>query len=337
MKSLLSAALIAAALSASPAFAASDVVTIYSASGLHDGKASWLQTQFDAFTKATGIEVHYVEADAAGIVERIEKQSDNPQADVLVTRPPYMQRAKADGVLREIDIEAATEIDGVDASYIPLVYDALCFVYDAAALKDPPATYDDLIDPKFAGKIQYSTPGETVDGDAVMLQVIHSFDGRDAGFAFLKKLQANRAGAPSSTAEFGELVDKGELYVASGEVQRSLAAMADHPNLRMFWPAGPNDERSAISLPYYIGLVARGPDIENGQKLIEFLLSQGAQQTVTSLANALPVRNDVFPTDDHYTKLTDAMKDVVVWRPDWIQEMKQLPTDLERWRQAAGR
>ncbi len=140
MKSLLSAALIAAALSASPAFAASDVVTIYSASGLHDGKASWLQTQFDAFTKATGIEVRYVEGDAAGIVERIEKESSNPQADVLVTRPPYMQRAKADRVLRGIDIEAATEIDGVDSSYIPLVYDALCFVYDAAALEDPPAT-----------------------------------------------------------------------------------------------------------------------------------------------------------------------------------------------------
>ncbi len=197
--------------------------------------------------------------------------------------------------------------------------------------------YDDFIDPKLAGKIQYATPGETVDGDAVLLQVIHAFDGKDAGFAFLKKLQANRAGAPAPVDKFAELVDKGELYVASGDVQRSLVAMADHPNLRMFWPAGPNDERSAISLPYYIGLVARGPDIENGQKLIEFLLSKSAQATVTSLANALPVRNDVFPSDDNYRKFTDAMKDVVVWRPDWIQELKELSTDLERWRQAAGR
>ena len=62
MKSLLSVLLVSAGMAATPAFAASDVVTIYSADGLHDGKGSWFETQFDAFTKATGIKVQYVEA-----------------------------------------------------------------------------------------------------------------------------------------------------------------------------------------------------------------------------------------------------------------------------------
>ena len=56
MKSLVSALLAGAAvIVAAPAFAASDVVTIYAADGLHDGKGSWFETQFDAFTKATGV------------------------------------------------------------------------------------------------------------------------------------------------------------------------------------------------------------------------------------------------------------------------------------------
>ena len=89
MKSLVSALLAGAAIVlAAPAFAASDVVTIYAADGLHDGKGSWFETQFDAFTKATGVKVQYVEAGSGGVVERVAKEKSNPQADVLVTLPP---------------------------------------------------------------------------------------------------------------------------------------------------------------------------------------------------------------------------------------------------------
>jgi hypothetical protein len=41
---------------------AEDTVTVYSAGGLHDGTPNWYQNQFDAFSKATGIKVQYIEA-----------------------------------------------------------------------------------------------------------------------------------------------------------------------------------------------------------------------------------------------------------------------------------
>ncbi|HXQ41814.1 MAG TPA: hypothetical protein VN821_11135, partial [Candidatus Udaeobacter sp.] len=69
-KSLLLAAGFAAVIAAGPALA-DDVVTIYSADGLHDGTPNWYQTEFDAFTKATGIKVQYVEAGSGGVVERV--------------------------------------------------------------------------------------------------------------------------------------------------------------------------------------------------------------------------------------------------------------------------
>ena len=96
------------------AFAASDVVTIYSADGLHDGKPSWYETEFDAFTKATGIKVQYVEAGSGGVVERVAKEKSNPQADVLVTLPPFIQRAAADGLLQAYTPAGADQIDGGD-------------------------------------------------------------------------------------------------------------------------------------------------------------------------------------------------------------------------------
>ena len=121
MKTVLGAALLAATMLGSPAFAASDVVTIYSADGLHDGKNSWYEQEFAAFTKATGIKVQYIEAGSGGVVERIAKEKSNPQADVLVTLPPFIQRAEAEGLLQGYTPEAASEIAGGDDHYQPLV------------------------------------------------------------------------------------------------------------------------------------------------------------------------------------------------------------------------
>ena len=91
-----------------------------------------------------------------------------------------------------------------------------------------------------------------------------------------------------------------------------------------------------MPLPYYIGLVAGAPDAENGKKLIEFLLSKEAQETVSSVALGVPVRKDVNPSDANFAKLHEAMKGVTVWTPDWAQVLKDLPADVVRWREATG-
>jgi 2-aminoethylphosphonate transport system substrate-binding protein len=335
MKSLPCALFIFAAF-ATPAIAASDVVTVYAADGLHDGKGSWFETQFDAFTKTTGVKVQYVEGGSGGVVERAAKEKSNPQADVLVTLPPFIQRAEAEGLLQSFKPSAAAQIDGGDESYQPLVNNYQNFIYNASLLKEPPKSFADLLDPKFKGKIQYSTPGQAGDGTAVMLQVIHAFGSKDAAFDYLKKLQDNNVGPSSSTGKLTALVNKGELYVANGDLQMNMSQMTDNPNIRVFWPTGPNGERSAMPLPYFIALVAGAPDPENGRKLIDFLLSKKAQETVSSVALGVPVRKDVAPTDANSAKLRDAMQGVTIWTPDWAQVLKDLPGDVARWRQATG-
>ena len=58
------------ALASAPSWAES-VVTVYSIDGLHNGDNSWYQSQFVAFTKATGIKVQYVEGGSGAIVEAV--------------------------------------------------------------------------------------------------------------------------------------------------------------------------------------------------------------------------------------------------------------------------
>lgn len=318
------------------ALAASDVVTIYSADGLHDGTPSWFGNEFDAFTKATGIKVQYIEAGSGGVVERVAKEKSNPQADVLVTLPPFIQRAAANGLLQPYTPAGADMIAGKTAEYLPLVNNYMNFIYNASVLKEAPKTFADLLDKKFKGKIQYSTPGQAGDGTAVMIEVNHAFGGKEAGFAFFTKLQDNNVGPSASTGKLTALVNKGELYVANGDLQMNMAQMADDPNIRVFWPAGPDGTRSTFALPYYIGLVKGAPNGDNGKKLIDFLLSKEAQSTVSSVALGLPVRKDVTPTDANFSKLQAAMQGVTIWTPDWAQVLKDLPADAAQWRKATG-
>ena len=319
---------------------AEDVVTIYSADGLHDGSPNWYQTEFDAFTKATGIKVQYVEAGSGGVVERVAKEASNPQADVLVTLPPFIQKAAADGLLQEFtpaggDQIAAGEKDA-EGYYVALVNNYQSFIYNATTGGDAPKTFADLLDPKYKNKIQYSTPGQAGDGTAVMLQVIHAFGSKDAGFDYMQKLQANNVGPSASTGKLTALVNKGEIWVANGDLQMNIAQMPQNPNIRIFWPAGPDGKRSTFSLPYYVGLVKGAPHADAGKKLIEFLLTRDAQAQVSAIAQGLPVRQDVHPTDDNFKQLHAMTEGVEIWTPDWPQGPKDLKEDVARWHQVTS-
>ncbi len=89
---------------------ADNVVTVYSADALHDGNNSWYKNQFAAFTKQTGIKVQYVESGSGAIVERLAKERTNPQADVLITVPPFIQRAAKTQLLAKFTPEAAVPV-----------------------------------------------------------------------------------------------------------------------------------------------------------------------------------------------------------------------------------
>jgi 2-aminoethylphosphonate transport system substrate-binding protein len=339
MKRFALIAALAAGVLAGPALA-DEVVTVYSADGLHDGTPSWYGNVFEAFTKATGVKVQYIEDGSGVVVQRVAKEATNPQCDVLVTLPPFIQKAAADGLLQAYKPAGADQVPSEQRDpqdrYLTLVNNYQDFIYNASVLKEPPKTFEELLDPKFKSKIQYSTPGQAGDGTAVMIQVFHAFGGKDAGFDYLGKLQANNVGPSKSTGKLTALVNKGELYVANGDLQMNVDQMKSNPNIRIFWPTGKDGKRTAFALPYYVGLVKGAPHADAGRKLIDFMLSRESQATVTSVAQGLPVRRDVVPTDAAYQNLKSLMQGVEIWSPDWNKVLEDLQADVERWHKVTG-
>lgn len=311
-----------------------NTVTVYSA----DGLADWYKPQFDAFTKSTGIAVEYVEAGSSEVVSRIVKERSNPQADVLVTLPPFIQQADKDGMLGDLGVDTAAipaEDKAANGHWTALVNNYSCFIVGTKATTVP-KTWDDLLAPAYKGKLQYSTPGQAGDGTAVLVLLQHIM-GKDAALAYLKKLQANNVGPSSSTGKLQPKVSSGALTVANGDLQMNLSSIAtDKSAFKVFFPAAAGQAPQTVALPYAMGLTSNAPHADNGKKLMTYLLSAEAQTAVSATAYGIPVRSDVKPTDANFAQVQQAIEGVEVYHPDWGTVLGELDADVAAYTDATA-
>ncbi len=314
-----------------------ETLTVYSA----DGLATWYESQFKKFTEDTGINVNLVEAGSGEVVSRVEKEQSNPQADLLVTLPPFIQKAHASGLLQPSGVDTTGIPDdqvGPDASYIPIVNNALSFIVNPGA--DPkPTTWDDLLKPEFKGKLQYSTPGQAGDGTAVLV-LLQQLMGKPAAMDYLAKLQANNVGPSSSTGKLQPKVSNGELLVANGDVQMNLGSIKDDGStFDIFIPATSDGKKTTVSLPYVAGVTKGAPHADGAKKLLAFLVSEDVQKTVEPEALGIPVIESLVQSSgDSAEPNTPAavLKDVTVWVPNWDNVLADLDADLAAYQKSTG-
>ena len=322
-------------------------LTVYSPSGL----GSWYKARFDEFTKETGIAVTLFEAGSGEVVSRVnspgvwkqlEPEGSVPPADLLVTLPPFIQKAAKAGLLQPSGADTAgispSEV-GPDGLFVPIAKTALCFVANPGA-NPVPATWNDLLRPDLKGKLQYSTPGEAGDGTAMLILLQHLM-GKPAALDFFAELQKNNVGPSKSTGALQPKVSSGELLVANGDVQMNLASIAnDGSKFGIFFPAMPDNSRTTIALSYGAGVTAQSQQPEAAKKLLAFLLSDAAQKAVFTEAFGIPVRDTVAAqmTADQTGRVTPTslLKDVTLWAPDWDVVLAELDADLEAYRKATG-
>src|SRR6478672_7109805 len=314
-----------------------ETLTVYSA----DGLKNWYDSRFAEFTKDTGINVNVVEAGSAEVVSRVEKEQSNPQADLLVTLPPFIQKANASGLLQPSGVDTkgiAADQVGPGGNYLPIVDNALSFIVNQS-VSPQPATWDDLLKPEYKGKLQYSTPGQAGDGTAVLILLQHLM-GKPGALDYLTKLQANNVGPSSSTGKLQPKVSNGELLVANGDVQMNLGSIKDDGSkFNIFFPATADGKRTTVSVPYVAGITKGAPHEASAKKLLGFLLSDDVQKTVEPDALGIPVRDQIRTTaGGSAAPNTPAgvLDGVDVWVPDWNTVLAELDADVAAYQKATG-
>ncbi|MGN9821394.1 2-aminoethylphosphonate ABC transporter substrate-binding protein [Streptomyces sp. SD11] len=338
-----SLALAAALTACGGSSAASDdkVVTVYSADGLKgENGEGWYDKVFEDFEKKTGIKVEYVEGGSGEMVQRTVREKSNTQADVLVTLPPFIQQAGAKGLLQTYEPAGSDQVDAADkatdGTWTSVVNNYFGFIYNKKELKTPPRTWEELLDSSYKEKVQYSTPGVAGDGTAVLIKAMHDFGGQKPAMDYLKKLQTNNVGPSASTGKLAPKVDKGELRVANGDVQMNFAQSKDMPNLGIWFPAKDGAEPTTFALPYAAGLVQKAPHSANGKKLLDFMLSEQAQQDVSAIGGGFSARKDIEATDANAVELAGLMKGVEIFEPDWSAISTGLDEYIDAWTSATG-
>ncbi|MBD0420720.1 2-aminoethylphosphonate ABC transporter substrate-binding protein [Streptomyces sp. TRM S81-3] len=323
--------------------AASDenVVTVYSADGLKgENGDGWYDQVFKDFEKETGIKVEYVEGGSGEMVQRATREKRNPQADVLVTLPPFIQQADTKGLLQKYAPKGADQVSGADkaanGTWTAVVNNYFGFIHNKKELKQAPTTWEDLLDGKYENKLQYSTPGVAGDGTAVLIKAMHDFGGEKPAMEYLKKLQANNVGPSASTGKLAPKVDKGELLVANGDVQMNYAQSKSMPNLGIWFPAREGGKPTTFALPYAAGLVTKAPHSENGKKLLDYMLGRKAQAQVSEIGGGFAARQDVKATDADAIALDKLMDGVEIFEPDWNDIEKNLTSYVDSWKSATG-
>jgi 2-aminoethylphosphonate transport system substrate-binding protein len=323
--------------------AASDenVVTVYSADGLKgENGDGWYDRVFKDFENETGIKVEYVEGGSGEMVQRAVREKSNPQADVLVTLPPFIQQADGKGLLQKYTPKGVDQVSGADkaanGTWTSVVNNYFGFIYNKKELKQAPTTWEELLDGKYRNKLQYSTPGVAGDGTAVLIKAMHDFGGEQPAMDYLEKLQSNNVGPSVSTGKLAPKVDKGELLVANGDVQMNFAQAKTMPNLGIWFPAREGGEPTTFALPYAAGLVTDAPHSENGKKLLDFMLGQSAQRQVSEIGGGFSARQDIKATDANAIALGKLMGGVTVFEPDWNDIDKNLSAYVDAWKSATG-
>ncbi len=216
------------------------------------------------------------------VARRADRREGQPGGDVTYLGGQVGPQARDAGVLtpykpaRWNDIPAT--LKDPDGYWFTIHSGTLGLFVNTAALrgKPVPRAWKDLLKPEYKGLVGYLNPASAAVGQvgviAVALALGGSYDKLDPAIAFFKQLQANQPIVPTQTAY---------ARVLSGEIPILLdydfnayrAKYTDKAPVEFVIP-----QEGTQQLPYVMGLVNKGPNPEQGRKMLDFVLSDDGQR-----------------------------------------------------------
>jgi len=139
-----------------------------------------------------------------------------------------------------------------------------------------PNGWTDLLNPVYRGKVGYLNPVSAAVGQVGLFAVNLALGGSFQDFApairFFAQLKQNEPIVPTQTA-YARVVS-GEIPILFDyDFNAMRAQFTDKAPVRFVLP-----KEGTISFPYIMGLVANGPNPENGKRVLDFTLSDEGQR-----------------------------------------------------------
>lgn len=260
---------------------------------------------FDQFEEETGIKVNLIEAGGDALIERIAREGEATPADLFITADAgILWRGEQRGIFQAIEDDAilsrvpANLRDNEDL-WVGVSKRARIIIFNKEqGLPEGLATYEGLADPALSGMVCIRS-SSNIYNQSLLASIITRL-GEEAAETWAKGVVANFARKPqgNDTAQIKAVAD-GQCRVAvvnSYYVARFVGAEDDEANAigEKIGVLFPNQETSGTHVNVSgAGLTKFGPNSDNAEALIAFLLRDDSQQVFALGNNEYPIVDGV--------------------------------------------
>lgn len=256
---------------------------------------------FAKFTEETGIKVNIVNASADELIQRLETEGENSQADVLITVDAgRLYRAQSKNLLQPIKSKILDENIGMDfrekdGHWFGLTYRARIIAYAKDRVNpENLKNYEDLANPEWKGKILIRS-SENIYNQSLLASIIVA-EGEEEAKQWAAGVVANMARNPKgSDRDQVKAVASGEGDIAVVNTYYiGLMLNDENPEERKAGESVgiifPNQENRGTHINISgIGVTKNAPHKENAIKLMEFLSEEEAQQALANSNYEYPI------------------------------------------------
>lgn len=272
-------------------------VTVYTAYQEDEAKAT-----FEAFTKETGIQVHFVRLSAGELFTRLQAERENPQVNaVFGISVDTLAAAGKEGLLEQFQptnlAEIPDNIHDANGYWTAHSISVLCFASNKKWATEHnitlPTSWYDLLKPEFDDQVSLAHPGTSGVAYAVLSGLVTRM-GEDEAYDYLKKLDKNIVQYTKGGAAPARMAGLGEAGVGLCWMSDAINTMNGGYELLLSYPK----EGS----PYEVtglAVVKNGPaaGTENAKKLIEWAVSKNGQEFFSNNFNRLPANKNAVLTN----------------------------------------
>lgn len=253
------------------------------------------------------IELEIVMAGTGELLSKLQAESANPQADVILGG----SAAQLEGIKDCLEPYASPNLKYMSEAFIPAnhvstpvqlnINSFIINIKELAKLGMKPAdinSWDVLLDPRLKGNISFADPSAAASALEEVVNMLAT-EGKNFGtidessWAYIDKFIANLSGKlQSSSSNAYKNVVAGEYAIGLTNEDKAVTyTTADPDNIAVGYPSDGITLRSGNC-----ALVKNGPNGANGKLLVDFLASAEYQSLVEKELSVRPSRTDVVMT-----------------------------------------
>lgn len=289
------------------------------------------------------VDVRWLDMGSQEVYDRVRSETANPQCDVWFGGPAtILGRGAADGLLQPYRPSWADAIPErsrhPEDLYFALYRTPPILVYneDVVSAEEAPQDWDDLLDPRWQGKVLVRDPlasgtMRTIFGMVLANSVTETGD-TEAGFNWLRRLDAQTKEYVHSPALLHQKIMRQEGQVTLWELTDILFQRLRGAKLGYHFPTS-----GSPVIDDSIGLVKGASHPEEARAFIDWIGSQEAQRLTAEKAFRLPARTDL-PPEELPQWAREALAELVTAEVDWTLIEDQGAEWMNQWdREVRGR